>query len=131
MNVVKTLQDKGYKTCIITGSVQQYAEYVAHKLAIDDVYASAKLKYNDNDQLIDFEYSINQSTVKLQQLTDYCEKYELNFSDCIVVGDGDNDMDIFTATGRGIYLDTPYSSEKLKSVAWKTATDLSQVLEII
>lgn len=129
--VIFTLQASGYRTCIITGSILQYAQLVAQKLEIEDVYTSAQLIFDDGDQLVDFDYSIHQAAIKLQQLREFCDKHNFTTADCIVVGDGDNDIDIFTATGQGVYLDTPYSSEKLKSVAWKTATDLSEIIGII
>ena len=99
-------------------------------MCIDDYYASAELIYDESGLLIDFEYSIDQSAIKLVQLQRFCRQYDLSMKECIVVGDGDNDVDIFKATGRGIYIEADKSSEKLRKVAWKYATNLNEIIEI-
>ena len=100
-------------------------------MCIDDYYASAELIYDESGLLTNFEYSIDQSAIKLVQLQRFCRQYDLSMKECIVVGDGDNDVDIFKATGRGVYIEADKSSEKLRKVAWKYATNLNEIIEIV
>ena len=131
LRVVEWLQNSGFRVGIITGSMKQYVKYVAKALSLDDYYSSAELMYDENGLLIDFDYSINQSAVKLVQLEQFCRRYGLGMSDCIVVGDGDNDIDIFKETNRGIFIEGEMSSESLRKVAWKSVAQLSEIIEII
>lgn len=122
---------KGVKTCIISGSVKQCAEVVAKKIGIDTVYTSAKLHYDSNGLLSAFDYVIDQAAVKLDHLKQFCKENDLSINECIVVGDGDNDIALFEATKRGIFVETKYSSEQLRSLAWKSVTQLREITDII
>lgn len=129
--VVDWLKSKGYKTCIISGSLRQCAEATANKLDIDYFYTSSELHYDSNGLLNEFDYVIDQASAKLDHLKQFCKENNLFVNECIVVGDGDNDISLFEATKRGIFVETKYSSEQLRSLAWKSVTQLREITDII
>lgn len=123
--VVEQLRGQS-KLCLITGSMDLYAEVIARKLHIVDYFANSLLRWDEKGNLISFEYTLNQSKVKLEQLLGYCIANNLKPEDCVAVGDSDNDIGLFEATGHGIAIGEIVPKE-LRAVAWKTISSISQL----
>ena len=128
--IFQYLKSKGYITCLITGSVDLFAEVVAKKVGADFWYANADLIWGDNDTLVDLIYDKNASWKKLQQLKEFCASNSLNLNECAVVGDDSNDIEIFKATGRGIAVESP-TSEAVEPYAWRKVADLEEIKGIL
>lgn len=108
-NAVKTvnsLTEKGYLTCLITGSMDLYAAAVASKFKNTEWYANTRLIFNEEDMIIDYEYHRDQVARKIEHLSDFCERHSILPTECAVVGNGENDVGIFALTGNGILFGT-------------------------
>ncbi len=98
--VVKTLKDNGFITCIITGSFDIFANKIKEELGIDYVFANGLMFKND---VIDGFYGeIIDDKSKLMVLQKLLEKLNLKLKDVVVVGDGANDISIMERAGLSI-----------------------------
>ena len=118
------------RVCLITGSMDLYAETVAQKLAVDEWYANTTLHWDDHGVLHGMDYELNQAKRKLEQLTEFCKKHAISPEECIIFGDSDNDILLFEATKRGVAVgnDVP---EELKAVAWKMIGSVSELPTVL
>ncbi len=93
-NGVQYLKSK-YHVCIISGAINIFVEVISKKLGIEDFYASTKFKFDENDILIDFDYTLSRGEEKLIFFQDFCRKYNALPENCSAIGDGDSDIPIF------------------------------------
>lgn len=122
-------RQRGWSTALITGSVDLFAEITARKLSVSNWYANTRLVWSQDGQLVDYDYEKEQSAVKLRQLNDFTAESHISINDCIVIGDGDNDMAMFTVTGNGIAVGD--ADESLVSVAWKHVENLHEISRLL
>ena len=99
--LISTLKSLGYKTAILSGGFQYFAEYLQQKLGIDEVHAN----------ILDLENGVVTGVVKgdivdgarkallLQQLS---EKFGISTEQVIAVGDGANDLPMLSLAGLGV-----------------------------
>ena len=99
--LISTLKSLGYKTAILSGGFQYFAEYLQEKLGIDEVHAN----------ILDVENGVVTGVVKgdivdgarkallLQQLS---EKFGISTEQVIAVGDGANDLPMLSLAGLGV-----------------------------
>lgn len=120
---------QGYKIALVTGSLDIFAASVARQLSVPSWYANTEMTWDDEGNLVDFHYVRDQAAQKLVHLTEFTKQHDIALHDCIVIGDGDNDIEIFKATGRGIAIgkDNPV----LMNVAWKNVENLHEIKNII
>lgn len=128
MPLIAWLKQKPVKLCLISGAIDVYVQQIAKTTQIADAYANTRFTFDSDDKLLDYDYVLDQSGKKLQQLGAFCAKYKLQPGECAVVGDSDNDTQLFTATGRGILIGT---NETLKPLAWRTARSLKDVRRVL
>ncbi len=124
------LRAKGIRTCLVTGSVDLFAEVIAQRVGADEWYANTVLHWDEDNNLKDYDYERNAGDKKLAQLMEFCEKNSIDVSECIAVGDDANDVELFKATGRGIAVESS-TSHLLDSVAWKKVKDLGEIKQIL
>lgn len=124
-SVVDKLKEN-YKVCLITGSMDLFAATVATKLGVDDYFANATLQWDEAGNLSGLTYELQQSKTKLEQFLGYCSVRGLSPTDCIVVGDSDNDVALFERTRRGVAIG-PDVPPELQTVAWKSITVLAEL----
>lgn len=128
-NIVGSLAKK-YSICLITGSMDLYAQTVAQKLHVTDYYANTTLHWDEAGNLTDMDYELDQAKRKLEQFLGYCSLHNIKPEECIIVGDSDNDIALFEASGRGIAIgqDIP---ESLRKVSWQTIQTLNELHTLI
>lgn len=128
--IIDFFRDKGLQVAFITGSTSMYAKIVADKFGVADFYASGQLEFDEDDNLVDFHFPLDESERKLEHLVAYCEGKSINLQEVVALGDSNNDVAIFSATKRGIIVgkDRPQS---LIDVAWKEASSLREAKEIL
>ena len=124
---------ESYQIALISGSFDLYAEIVAERLGLDDFYFGTTMHWNKDDQLVDYDYIVEeqQSLRKLEQLRGYCDKLGISLDQCAVVGDDLNDIAMFEATGRGVYIKSPWSHEKFGASAWKKIDNLAELKALL
>jgi len=100
-----------------------YAQTVASKLGVDQWHANTTLHWDDEGNLYDMDYELNQADKKLEQLAQFCGENGLDVQDCVVIGDGENDEKLFEACKRGVLIGTDPESE---TFAWKRIAGLAE-----
>lgn len=137
--VIDYLKNKGIIVCIITGSMDLYTEIVAKRLDTPFYFFNAELVWDTKGNLIDFNYTKDQAGRKLEQFLQFCHEQNLNPQDCVIVGNGANDIELFKVT-RGIALKSPDSetllrghsfADSIEPIAWKVIDNLSEVNKVI
>lgn len=123
------IKSRGCKTCLITGSLDLYAEVIAKRLGADFWYANTKLVFEEG-KLVDFEYELDAGKKKLSQFVQFSQEQHLEPQECIVVGDDSNDIELFKLTGRGVAVESP-ASNTLEGVAWRKIKELAELKEIL
>lgn len=118
----------GHLVCLITGSMDMYAETVAKKLGIENWYANTTLHWDTDGNLVDMDYELNQAAKKLEQFGEFCGLHSLEAQDCLIVGDGENDELLFEVCKRGVLLggDPKVQTHAVKRIA--QLADFEQVL---
>jgi phosphoserine phosphatase len=92
--LVKYLKSRGYKTAMISGGFTMAAERIGEALDIDSVVANELLI--DNGHLTGkVKGPLTEHGSKESVLEEICLKYGIKPNECIVVGDGANDICIF------------------------------------
>lgn len=130
-DLIKWLKDNGYVVCLITGSVGIYAKHMADRLGVDHYYANAELYFDDEGHLSNFHYTADQADVKLKQFKEFCQSNNLQMDECAAVGDGDNDIELFRATGKGILVEGEKVADELRKASWKTVDNLIEVKALV
>jgi HAD superfamily phosphoserine phosphatase-like hydrolase len=129
--VLRKVQRLGLRRVIMTGSVDLYAEVVAQRLHVSDWFANTRLVFDDQGLLVDYHYERDQAGKKAQQLEYLCTKYKFLPSEIAVVGDSDNDIELFHRTGKGILLEAEGQSAELHDAAWQTVEHLPDILHVL
>jgi HAD superfamily phosphoserine phosphatase-like hydrolase len=114
-----------FLVCLITGSMDTYAEAVARKLSVSEWHANTTLYWDDAETLVDMDYTLDQSNMKVEQFLNFCAVHQLEPEQCITVGDSDNDIGLFKKSGHGIAVGYEVP-EALAEHAWKTIGSIQQ-----
>ncbi len=126
-DIIKYLQAKGYKLCLISGSMDLYIEIVAQRLKIDDWYASTKMHFEADGKLYDFDYTLGRGEEKLKFFDQFCALNNIEPEECAAVGDGDTDMPIFEKVALPILFVAP---ETTKEQQGKVKTKIKKLIEL-
>lgn len=99
--LISTLKALGYKTAILSGGFQYFAEYLQTKLGIDEVHANA---LDIQDGLVTGEVSgaIVDGARKAELLGHLAHKMGISLEQTIAVGDGANDLPMLSIAGLGV-----------------------------
>ncbi|KAA8732395.1 phosphoserine phosphatase SerB [Acinetobacter qingfengensis] len=100
-NLISTLKSLGYKTAILSGGFQYFAEYLQQKLGIDEVHANI-LDIQDGLVTGEVKGQIVDGARKAQLLQELAAKYGISTAQVIAVGDGANDLPMLSLAGLGI-----------------------------
>lgn len=127
LSIIQTVKQRGYRTILISGSVDVIVETIAQKLGFDDWLACTKAVFDDHNMFTNFVSSGDESPAKFDLAKRYCEAHGRDLSQAIVVGDGGNELDLFKIT-KGILLG---NNEKLKPFAWKQIESFLDIPQIL
>ena len=130
-DLVNYLKSKNIIVCLITGSMDMYAEIIAAKLGLINFYHNANLFWDENNHIKSFNYIVNQGEKKLEQLHDFCKKNNLKPKECVVIGDSENDYGLFKLTQKGIAVRTEYEDRVLEQLAWQVVDHLAEIKRFI
>jgi phosphoserine phosphatase len=125
--IIKYLQAKDYKLCLISGSLDLYIEIVAQRLKITDWFGATKVYFEAGGNLTDFDYKLSNGEEKVGYLKNFCKKYDLKPEECAAVGDGSSDMPLFAEVGLPILLPNKDTLAKHKL---KITTHINDLLEL-
>jgi phosphoserine phosphatase len=102
-------------------------DIVARDLGIELASATNQFVFDAADKLVDIIAPDDDTHIKLHHLQSFCTLLGIDIKECACIGDGDNDIEMFRATGKGI----TFKGSKIESEAWKVVesfTDLQTSL---
>ncbi|MDV2438216.1 phosphoserine phosphatase SerB [Acinetobacter gerneri] len=99
--LISTLKSLGYKTAILSGGFQYFAEYLQAKLGIDEVHANI-LDVQDGIVTGEVQGAIVDGARKAELLRGLAEKMGISLEQAIAVGDGANDLPMLSIAGLGV-----------------------------
>ena len=125
--VVTALQARGYRVAINSGAMDILVGMVAEQLGVALWRASNHFIFDDHDMLCRIDAPDSDAAAKLQQLRELAAEQQASLSDCLVVGDGANDIPLFATTGNGVAF---AGSPAARYARWVIA-DLRDMLTIV
>lgn len=99
--LISTLKSLGYRTAILSGGFQYFAEYLQAKLGIDEVHANI-LDIQDGVVTGEVKGHIVDGARKALLLTKIAEEMGISLEQAIAVGDGANDLPMLSIAGLGV-----------------------------
>lgn len=99
---VSTLQSRGYVLALVSGAMDLLVQHVAAELSIDHFASNNTFEFDEQGVLSRIHTDDNDVTYKAVQLQKLCDQLHIEPDECMVVGDGDNDMRLFELTGHGV-----------------------------
>lgn len=99
--LISTLKALGYRTAILSGGFQYFAEYLQGKLDIDEVHANA-LDVQDGVVTGEVKGHIVDGARKALLLGEIAKEMGISLEQTIAVGDGANDLPMLSIAGLGV-----------------------------
>lgn len=99
--LISTLKSLGYKTAILSGGFQYFAEYLQERLGIDEVHANI-LDVENGVVTGEVKGHIVDGARKAYLLTELAGKMGISPEQAIAVGDGANDLPMLSIAGLGV-----------------------------
>ena len=99
--LISTLKALGYKTAILSGGFQYFAEYLQEKLGIDEVHANI-LDVQDGRVTGEVKGAIVDGARKALLLRELADKMGISLEQAMAVGDGANDLPMLSIAGLGV-----------------------------
>ncbi|MDC5265170.1 phosphoserine phosphatase SerB [Acinetobacter baumannii] len=99
--LISTLKALGYKTAILSGGFQYFAEYLQAKLGIDEVHANV-LDVQDGVVTGEVKGVIVDGARKAELLRELANKIGISLEQAMAVGDGANDLPMLAIAGLGV-----------------------------
>ncbi|MFZ5376123.1 MAG: HAD family hydrolase [Patescibacteria group bacterium] len=141
--LVHFLNDWGVVCCILTGSLEEFAKVFAGTLGVSRYLANARFNWDKRTgELVSFDYFPDQAARKHEQLSVFLEELSqgrsraglagVDFDNCLVIGDGPNDYEVFKAAGLAIAIINPEKpDEGLISLAHICVDNLAEALDAL
>ena len=99
--LISTLKLLGYRTAILSGGFQYFAEYLQQKLGIDEVHANI-LDVQDGVVTGEVKGTIVDGARKAELLRRLADEMGISLEQVIAVGDGANDLPMLSIAGLGV-----------------------------
>ncbi|ENU81913.1 phosphoserine phosphatase SerB [Acinetobacter sp. ANC 3789] len=99
--LISTLKLLGYRTAILSGGFQYFAEYLQKKLGIDEVHANI-LDVQDGLVTGEVKGTIVDGARKAELLRRLADEMGISLEQVIAVGDGANDLPMLSIAGLGV-----------------------------
>ncbi len=125
--IIYYLKSKGYKVALISGAMDVIVDMVADEVEIELRGATNTFIFDDSGRLQDIKVLGDDKTAKVKLLEDMCTELGIGINECVCVGDGDNDIEMFRRTGLGV----TFKDSKIESDAWKVIDNLSGLKSIL
>lgn len=127
--LVSYLKDKGYELAIISGSIDTLVDAVANELQIGLRKGNTHFSYDDSGNLCDIQSEGEEVHAKLRHLSAFCNQLGIKLTQCVCIGDGANDIELFKATGKGVTFTS--APEKVQKEAWKIVKSFREIEGIL
>ncbi|HPD99098.1 HAD-IB family phosphatase [Candidatus Saccharibacteria bacterium] len=125
--VVALLQSRGYSVALVSGAMDILVKAVAEELDIKHWRAANTFIFNEFDMLQRIDSVKNDAHYKAEMLLELCNELQCTPKECLVVGDGANDIELFKLTGNGV----TFTGSNIKHEARYIITGLDEILDIV
>jgi len=130
-DTVRYLHKQGFVLCSITGAIDLCAEVIAGRLDISHWYANVQTIWDQDEYIENLSYLYDQGGRKLRNFKKFCKLQNLSPEQCVAIGDGDNDIELFKYTGRGIAVRSGENRESLQRIAWRVVGEFDEIRKIL
>jgi len=124
---IEYCRQKGYEPVLISGVMDMLVDRVAHELGIMRWRAAAQFVFDDENNLTSIVCAPNDAEHKAEQLASIANELGVDITDCVAVGDGDNDARLFEVTGHGV----TFTGSPIADKSWKIIGSLKELQHII
>lgn len=127
--IIKYLRNKEYELAIISSSMDMIAGKVAEDLEVKYYATNNLIRFDDDDYFVKYVTVGDEAITKRHQLESICEDLNIELNQAVCIGDGDNDLMMFEASGHGITFD--WAEKEVRDKAWqiiKSLPDLKNIL---
>ena len=127
IETVKELLARGYQLALVSGAMDVLVSHVANELGIQHWRAGNTFIFNSEDKLMHIEAPIHDATNKADQAQEICSELKIKISDCVSIGDGANDIELFNRSGHGV----TFTGSKIADKSEYVIDSLHELLTII
>lgn len=129
VELVEYLKGKGYRVAIVSGSFDVTVDAVAGQLGITLRQANTRVTFGPDGYLTELVSQGDEKDAKVRHLETICNQEGIKLTDCVCIGDGGNDIELFNATKHGIaFTDAPAF---VREAAWKVVEQLSDIKKVL
>lgn len=105
------------------------ADAVAFELGLHDAVATTRCIFDDDRRLVDLYSAGDEQHAKVTVLADYCIQKNINLNDCVVIGDGPNDIPLFRSAAVSVtFTNAPKEARVAATHTIDNLTELPQLL---
>ncbi len=119
------LNSYGIKNHILSGGFETHVSAAAWLLKADGYDASRDIAFDDAGRFENILGHESDRQWKAQKFTDICNRYGVSVDEVVVVGDGENDIEIFKLARYSIAIHT--TDPLLLEHAWKEVKSLQEI----
>ena len=124
---VDYLKAQGYAVVLISGSIDIVVDHVAKDLGIELSKANNTFVFDDAKRLVSIHSQGDDTHAKAMHLEAFCDQLGIQMNECVCIGDGANDIEMFRRTGHGI----TFRGSSIESDAWKVIDTLHDIQTIL
>lgn len=124
---IKKIKKMGYEIAVISGAPNIFIELICKKLNINHFRSINTLVFNENDVLVNIVTGGEEKRAKLKYYKDICKLVNVGVKQAIIVGDGDNEELLFSASKHSL----TFKNSKLKNKAWKIINSLKDLPKVL
>lgn len=125
--LVSFVQSHGYHVALISGAMDILVAHVAIELGISHWRAASTFMFDDKGVLERIRCAPNDAKHKAEMLSQLCDELGIRPTECMAIGDGDNDAHIFELTGHGV----TFTSSLIASSAEHVVDTLSDIVPLL
>jgi phosphoserine phosphatase len=121
--IIQYLKDHDYEIALLTGSIDLLAEKVANELGISMYAAHNQFIFDTNHYFKRIVCHGNDYDFKVDMLWKFCNKLDIDVTQAVCVGDGDNDTGLFEESKHGV----TFKGSRVEDRAWKVIEKLEDL----
>lgn len=125
--LIQYLSSKGYPIVLNSGALDIIVEMVAKELNIKYYFANNHFIFDEDGLLKDIVFTGDENEAKVKHLSDVMKELGVKPEECICIGDGGNDIEIFKLTKHGI----TFKGSPIEPEAWKVVERLSDIKSLL
>lgn len=124
-----TINKTEYQTLLLTGSFQITGNAVAFELGIQEAIATNSCVFDDEGMLQDIVSAGDEQHAKVEELKMFCLEQNISLKNCVIIGDGDNDKELFKLTEHSVTFED--ADSETKAIAKYTINSLAELPELL